>query len=65
MGRIRAVCRLRSGGQFGTDQRERLDAQVKEYYHIVWPAQWLPANRPMGKLKRMHEKHADFVPRLE
>ncbi|CAK0903327.1 unnamed protein product [Prorocentrum cordatum] len=64
-GRSKKACFQRSGGQFGTDQRERLDAQVKEYYHIVWPAQWLPANRPMGKLKRMHEKHADFVPRLE
>ncbi|CAK0803833.1 unnamed protein product [Prorocentrum cordatum] len=49
----------------GTEQRERLDAQVKEYYHFVWPAQWLPANGLMGKLERMHEKHADFAPRLE
>ena len=49
----------------GTEQRERLDAQVKEYYHFVWPAQWLPANGLMGKLKRMYEKRTDFVPRLE
>ncbi|CAK0893953.1 unnamed protein product [Prorocentrum cordatum] len=41
----------------GAEQRERLDAQVKEYYHFVWPAQWLPANGLMGKLKRMCEKH--------
>ncbi|CAK0841615.1 unnamed protein product, partial [Prorocentrum cordatum] len=48
-----------------TEQRERLDAQVKEYDHFVWPAQWLPANGLMGKLKRMYEERADFLPRLE
>ena len=36
----------------GTEPRERLNAQVKCYYHFEWPAQWVSGNRLLGKLTR-------------
>ena len=49
----------------GTEQRERLDAQVKDHYHLAWPAERPPANGLAGELKRAREKRTDFVPRLQ
>ena len=49
----------------GSEQRLRLDAEVKAYYKFDWPAAWLSGNQLLGKLRRMLEKRTDFVPRLE
>ena len=38
----------------GTEQRERLDDQVKENFHFTWPAAWL-SNSLLGRLKRFYD----------
>ena len=49
----------------GTEQRERLDDQVKGHFHFTWPAAWLSTNSLLGRLKRFYDKRTDFVPKLD
>jgi hypothetical protein len=49
----------------GSEQRERLDDQLKAHFRVMWPAAWLSTNGLLGKIKRFYDKRTDFVPRIE
>ena len=49
----------------GSEQRERLDDQLKAHFKVMWPAAWLSTNGLLGKIKRFYDKRTDFVPRIE